>query len=91
MQRMGRGTDMSRSREELLEAFRRKGGGWERTEAESLLRAYGFVVRNTGQGHVLWRNGRETLTLTQERFLKRPYVRLIIRTIDKIRESDPED
>lgn len=82
---------MPRSREELLETFRRKGGGWESTEAESLLRAFGFNLRKTSRGHAVWTCGRETLTLTQERFLKRPYVSLILRTIDRIRESDPED
>lgn len=61
---------MARSREELLEDFRRKGGGWTRTEVEELLQAFGFVQRKTSRGHTVWSCGRETLTLTQERFLK---------------------
>ena len=85
---IGEGTDVSRSPEELLEAFRRKGGGWTYTEAEELLRAFGFTLRKTRLGHAVWTCGHVTLTLPQERFLKRPYVPRILRAIEAVKEFD---
>lgn len=80
---------VARSPEDLLEAFRRKGGGWTSAEAEDLLQAFGFIRRKTSRGHVAWARGHVTLTLTQDRFLKRPYVSLILRAIERAREADP--
>jgi hypothetical protein len=78
---------VSRSPEELLEAFRRKGGGWTLKEAEDLLLAFNFALRKTRQGHAVWVCGPITLTLTQERFLKRPYVSLILRAVERTVEA----
>jgi hypothetical protein len=76
------------SPEELLKAFRRKGGGWTYAEAVDLLQAHGFVERKTSRGHAVWTCGKVILTLTQERLLKRPYVSLILRSIERAQEDD---
>ena len=74
--------------ERILETFRRKGGGRKYKEAEQLLKAFGFKARKTGRNHVLWKRGRLTLTLPPHQALKLPYVKRLIRIVERSLEPD---
>ncbi len=76
---------MADDRNRLLADFKRRKQGRTLSEAVRLLRLFGFVERKARKENSVWRLGSVTLTLpnTHGRFLKVPYVRLIIRKIEE--------
>lgn len=79
---------MISKKEALLESLSRQPGAAKIKDVEGLLRAYGFVRRQTGRGHALWVRGSTTLALPASGLLARPYVRLVIRTIEAVQNED---
>ena len=87
---------MPKDRHQLLQEVKARKQHRTIGEAKKLLQAFGFVERRARKENSVWTRGVVSLTLPtpHDRFLKVPYVRLVIRKIEEAeildRKGTPE-
>ena len=87
---------MPKDRHQLLQEVKARKQHRTIGEVKKLLQAFGFVERRARKENSVWTRGVVSLTLPtpHDRFLKVPYVRLVIRKIEEAeildRKGTPE-
>jgi hypothetical protein len=84
---------MLNDRNQLLQDLKARRQHRTLGEVKKLLLAYGFVERRARKENSVWSRGVVSLTLPtpHERFLKVPYVRLVVRKIEEAEILDREE